>query len=214
MKKMIISLLLLPVILYCQNAYDLNLIITDSVIVKKNYPYATKVNVEINTPNFQEPFCLYYFNKLVGSFAYYNDYLKENVIPPMILQYIIENENHEIIKYQGTLYLTYKNLEIFYRYKRVVIIVNSKQKIVSKKISYKKKEIANLAKYEVHSSKQKTILNLLLSVYHQDLPKGEYYLYLTYAFNPVLQNEIKDISNYSSTFRGSIVSNKVKLIVE
>ena len=51
MKTYIISLFLfLPIIIYGQNSHEIFMSITDTVIIKKDYPYATKVNVKINVP--------------------------------------------------------------------------------------------------------------------------------------------------------------------
>ena len=58
-KTTILLFLFIPVIIYCQNTHEINFRITDTVIIKKNYPYATKVNVEINVRNFQDTFFLY-----------------------------------------------------------------------------------------------------------------------------------------------------------
>jgi len=134
----------------------------------------------------------------------------------MGIAYIVEDKNHEIIKCQSDAF------SILYPYpspedkrnQSIGIFVNSKQKIISKKLSPKQKKEYNLAKLEVNSPQQEIALYLLLSAYHSDLPKGDYYLYLTYSFKPGWQYVYKEIVNDMRTFKGSIVSNKVKLIVE
>ncbi|MDR2972275.1 MAG: hypothetical protein LBU83_10155 [Bacteroidales bacterium] len=205
MKKIFLFLfLLVPAIIYCQNTHEIHFKITDSVVVKKEYPYATKINLEINVPNFQDTFFLYYFYKHISSFicSYQTD-----------IAYIIENKNSEIIKRQNNVSL-YPYSGEDKRNARIGIFINSKQQIIRKKLSWKKKKEYNFAKYEINSSKQSVVLYLLLSVFHRDLPKGEYYLYLYYSFQPEPQYIYKEIVNDSRTFKGSIVSNKIKLIVE
>ena len=55
MKKFILLIsFFTPIILYCQNTHDISFRITDSVVIKKNYPYATKINLKISVPELGE----------------------------------------------------------------------------------------------------------------------------------------------------------------
>jgi hypothetical protein len=220
MKKISIFLFLfLPAINYGQNTYTIIFKITDSVVLKKNYPYATKVNLEINVPGFQETLFLYRFNKCVGSYAL-SQHTLETVTPYsfspyfdyLSLQYVVENENYEIIESDSVLInIINKKTPTFRVREHIGTFVNSKQQIIRKELkNYKKRKEYNLAKYEISSTKQNVALYLLLSVYHKDLPKGDYYLYLTYFLSPSWQF-VYDINDST---KGRTVSNRVKLIVE
>jgi len=211
-KPFLLIFLLLPAIIYSQNSYEFFFRITDSVIVKKDYPYATKINLEISVPDFQYAFFIYDFPKCVASHEWsaqrkeFFDSQGVNSIAPRILQYVIIDENNEIIEYSSDYFsLLCKYLPIDTRFERMSTFVNSKQKILRKKLKLKKRFENNLAKYEINNQKQNVTLYLLLSVYHHDLPKGEYWLYLTYRSGQ---------SFYSTSVQNNVVSNKVKLIVE
>ena len=206
-KATILLFLLIPVIIFCQNTHNINFKIIDSVVVKKRYPYATKVNLEVSVSDFQNVVFLYHFYNPVNSFR--------SKTAQLSLEYIIEDKNHEIIKPKSdTFSILYPYSVEDKRNALIGIFVNSKQKILSKKLNPQQKDEYNLAKQEINNPQQEVALYLLLSVYHSDLSKGEYYLYLTYSFNPGWQYVLKDITNDPRTFKGSVISNKVKLIVE
>jgi len=236
MKKIVLLVLLAtPAIMYCQNTHEISFRITDSVIVKKDYPYATKINLEISVPDFQNTFYLYSFPNYIDAtdrLGYDNlsEDIKElyapmlekgmislNFFESMGSNYVLEGENGKIIK----IYFDFFNLlcREMPKGRRIPCdgigtFINSKQKIIRKKINPKERLEYNFAKYEVNNSRQNISIYLLLSIYHKDLPKGVYWLYLTYSYNPAPNCYYQDIVNDSRTFKGKIVSNKVKLIVE
>ena len=221
MKKTTILLcLFLPAIIYCQNTHEINFRITDTVIIKKNYPYATKVNLEVSVPDFQEPFSLYYFYKCVRSNALSKQTILSNPLELFyeseMLQYVIEDKNQEIIEQQSGIPSRNLYSHTFGGYIRIRIgtFVNSKNIIIKKKLKPKQQLEYGLAKYEIKKTIQNVALYLLLSEYHSDLPKGEYYLYLTYYLTPYSAYIPKEIATNNKIFKGYIVSNKVKLIVE
>ena len=73
----------------------------------------------------------------------------------------------------------------------------------------------DLAQYEIANKKQRVTIYPLLGSFHHYLPKGEYYLYFVYAFNPKPRFILKDIPIIDHRiFKGNFISNKVKLIVE
>ena len=208
--------------MYCQNTHDIIFRITDSVVIKKSYPYATKINLEISVSDWQDMFFLYYFHKCVASYEW-SVQSKEvfisqvvTTIVPQFLQYIIVDDNHQIVDiYPGFFDLLYiKRSKGHRKCYGIGTFVNSKQKIIRRKLKPKERLEYDFAKFEVNSSKQNVSRYLLLSIFHYDLPKGEYWLYLTYSFNPGWQYFYQEIANDSRTFKGSVVSNKVKLIVE
>jgi len=207
-KKTIRNLLLILILFFfsdavAQNTHEVNIIIKDTLIKGRDYPYATKVNIEINVINFQNTVFLYYFHNPVSSLGGYG------------LSYILEDKNHNRIQIRPDFYsILYKDPTSEPKCMSTGFYVNSKQKIIRKNVPGRKSNDYDLAKYEVISSKQNDAVYLMLSWYHKDLPKGEYYLYLTYSFNPKPQYQLKYIVNDSRTFKGNIVSNKVKLIVE
>ena len=203
------------------------------MIVKRDYPYATKINLEITTLDFQNTIFLYLFPNCIGSTDRlgYNDLSddkKEKYAPlidkgmitldffePIGFQYVLEDKNHQIVKiYSGFFNLLYPYSPEDKRNKDIGTFVDSKQKIIRKKLKPKKRLEYNFAKYEVNNSRQNISIYLLLSIYHKDLPKGEYWLYLTYSYNPAPNCYYQEIANDSRTFKGKIVSNKVKLIVK
>ena len=226
MKLIIIVLLFIPIIIFGQNSHEVYLTITDTVIIKNNYPYATKVNLEINAPDLQDTYILYSFRKCVGSMDFYerNDNMKAFMrnmgisIPSTIifpgLTYIVEDEKQQKINTYPYFSLLYKYPITDPRNENIGIFVNSNQKIIRKKLNDKKINDYNLARYKITRQNTSTTLYLLLSVYHNDLPKGEYYLYLGYSFNPSPQYVLQGVANDNKTFRGTVVSNKVKLIVK
>jgi len=212
MRKTILLIFLLHfTILYCQNTQDIFFKITDSVIKKRDYPYATKINLEISVPDFQYSFFLYNFPKSVASYEW-SVQRKKNLVYQGVasnesrMQYIIEDENHEIIEYTSDYFtLLCKYLPIDARFERMGTFVSSKHKIIRKKLKLKERLEYKFAKFEINSSKQNVPLFLLLSIYHHDLPKGEYWIYLSYSPTQ---------SFYSTSNPERIISNKVKLIVE
>ena len=209
--------------------HEIKLTIIDTVIVKRDYPFATKINAQINVPDLHDTMFMYNFYRCVGSsdFFYYNKdyyeklYLDEESSGMSIspghsvgLKYVLEDENHEIMNtYSDYFSLLYKYPDDDARNDITGIFVNSRQKIIRKKLNWKKEDDYVLAKYEINCQSQIVTLNLLLSVYHNNLPQGEYYLYLFYSFNPGPKYYRKDLEN-DRTFNGTIVSNKIKLIVK
>ncbi|MCL2291135.1 MAG: hypothetical protein FWC34_10640 [Bacteroidetes bacterium] len=131
------------------------------------------------------------------------------------LFYVLEDENHQIVVWYPDWYsLLYKDPKNEPKCMSTGFFVNSKQKIIRRRVPDRKSNDYDLAKYEISKQIQKDAVYLMLGIYHKDLPKGEYYLYLYYSFEPSKRYALKDIVNDSRTFKGYFVSNKVKLIIE
>ena len=218
MKAYIISLFLfIPVIIFGQNTHEINLTITDTVItVKKSTKrnkYAAKVNVKINVPDLEDTLSLYFFNKYIpaGSFSGeepFDEFYKSTYIG---LNYIVEDKNHNVIRVR-----TISGGSI-YQEKR--IFVTSKQRIKLKKLNKEQQHNYDLAKYEIINEQQCLESYPLLSgVTTNVLSKGEYYLYFVYVFKSEFPYvglfEAEEVAKNSRIFKGSFVSNKVKLIVK
>ena len=223
MKKIIFLILILtPAIIYSQSKSEIIFRITDSVVVKKSYPYATKINLEISVSDFQDTIFLYRFFKCIGSYAlsaHTQEILNSYGTYPnfgfdyMTLEYVIENENYEVIESDSVFFnILNKKTHTFRTRESIGTFVNSKQQIIRKKLNYKQRLKYNLAEYKIDKPKQNVAIYLLLCEYHKDLPKGEYYLYLTYYLSPSW-HFILNIDDFKA-FKGKVVSNKVKLIVE
>ena len=211
----ILLFLFIPVIIFGQNTHEINLTITDTIIfVKKSTKrnrYAAKVNVEINVPNLHDTLFLDNFKKYVSA-GFYSDIEPFNSVDYSVegLNYIVENKYHSIIPVPFT--LGGDITKIRGREKR--IFVTSSLKIKFRPLNKEEPRNYDRAKYEITEEKQCLILYPLLSIHtYSRLSKGEYYLYFVYVFvpNPVFLGRV---ANDSSVFKGSFVSNKIKLIVE
>ena len=104
MKKIIVFLLLfVPTVICGQDTFEINLSITDTVIVAKKdrrgFRYAAKVNVEINVPNLQNTIFLYRFNNYVPTSGFFSDMNPfENYKNSAIgLHFIIEDKDQYMI---------------------------------------------------------------------------------------------------------------------
>jgi hypothetical protein len=227
MKKIILLIIMfIPAIFYCQNTHEIIFRITDPVVIKKEYPNATKVNAEIIVQDFQGSLYLYYFSKYV-SLSYLVlrerrdfDCYKEKTIG---LNCVIENRNNRIILPVLTCD-SYRNPEDAFRNAMSRTFVSSEQKYFRKQLDEKEALDYDLAKYEISKQTQSLELFPLLNgdYYSLHLPKGKYFLYFVYSFHET-SNNIKFYPSYSrdnnrpdesKIFRGYFVSNKVKLIVE
>ena len=208
--NIILLLLFMSITILGQNTFDINLKITDTIIVKKKYPYATKINVEIDISDFKDTLFLYHFNKYVSPAFFISDLkpLDTNYIKGLI--YIVEDINNHIIEPEVFL-VSYKYPEEEIRSLNKRIFVSSKQKIENRLLNEQEQHDYDKSEYVIISNKQKLVLYPLL--HHNNLPKGEYYLYLVYSFNPNMYLQ-KHIVNDSKTFKGRFVSNKVRLIVK
>ena len=209
--------------IYCQNTHEINFRITDSEVVLKQYPNATKINAEIIVQDLPDTLFLYYFNKCVSP-SYFisdwrSDFYKEKTIGLSCV--IVDNNNHIISQT-----LTHAQLKKRKDVQTMImsrIFVSSKLIFVSKRLNMKEKFVYDLAKYKINSERQSLELFPLLIGNHYvlNLLKGEYYLYFIYSFH-----ETRDSNSYPSYFldnnkpdeskiyRGYFMSNKVKLIVE
>ena len=213
-KVWIISFFLfIPVIIFGQNTHEINLTITDTIIFVKESTkrnrYAAKVNVEINIPNLQDSLFLYYFNKYVPTGYYSDDDPFDNWKNSVDgFSFIIENKYNNILRVPFTLGGDTRKIKS--REKRN--FVDSKLKIKLRRLDDIELRDYNRSKYEIVNEKQSLVLYPLLG-HNFSLYKGEFYLYFVYAFvpNPFFWGAI---ANDNSVFKGSFVSNKVKLIVE
>jgi len=219
MRKIIIILIFhfLPMFIYCQTLFEVNLLITDTIIVikksKKEHKYAIKVNAEINIPNLQDTLFFYNFNRYVPSSFFLSDRYKETSVG---LIFIIEDKNHQIISPRFT-HNSYANEKDETRINNSRIFVSSKQKIKYKQLNKEEQHSYDKAKYVISSEKQSLGLYPIFyyrsgtfNIYH-NLPKGEYYLYFAYSNYYIPPSNICD---GDKLFKGYFVSNKVKLIVE
>jgi len=222
-KKIFLIFFCAPIIIFCQNPFMFDFKITDSVIIKKKHPYATKVNIEIDFIDFQDTMFLYLFNNCVRTIPWWNDsivnyYSKdENFINPndyVGLVYQLMNENNQVIS--GNFPYVFLSPRKEEKENSIGIFINSKQKFVKKRIKDENIHDYFLSKFEINNQKQKITLYPLLDEYHKNLPKGVYYLFFIYSFNPKPFEGawFEEMRKDSRTFKGNIVSNKVKLIVE
>jgi len=221
MKQIIILLILfLPFNILGQNVVSVNMSITDPVIVvkksKNRNQYAAKVNVQINVTDLTDTIFLYSFNKYVTTNEFFCDMSlfdahRESSIG---LQYIVEDKNDHIMESKFIRFVSYKYLEDEIRSLNTRMFVSSKLKIENRLLNGIEQKDYDRAKYEINNEKQRLMLYPLLGKFHYYLPKGEYYLYFVYSFNPNLRYVQKDITNDRRIFNGSFVSNKVKLIVK
>jgi len=204
-----------------QNAHEINLYITDTVIVKKktknSSQYAVKVNTEIDVRNLQDTLFLYSFNKYVFPSIFHSDLSPDGYKTSMGLIFIIEDKNNQIISPRST-HNSYAKEKDETRINNSRIFVSSKQKIKYKKLNDEERRNYDRAKHVISSEKQNLELYLIFyytsgsfNTYH-NLPKGEYYLYFAYSSYYVPPSS--DKIDVNKIFRGNFVSNKVKLIVE
>ena len=218
MRAIIISLLLfIPVTVWGQNAFEVSLSITDSVIyVKegiKNNSYSVKVDVEINVSNLHDTLFLYRFYKYVSA-GFFNDEepfddFYKNTYPTIGLNYILENKYHHIIERKFIL-TSYASRKAEKRAMRTRAFVTSNLKIKRRVLNDIELSDYDFAKYEITNEKQISVLYPLFG----RLRKGEYYLYFVYVFVPNPHPLFYQNINDSRTFKGTFVSNKVKLIVK
>jgi hypothetical protein len=203
-----------------QNTHEINIAITDTVIIrkkiKKSYKYAIKVNAEITIPNLQDSLILYSFNKYVASPILISQFIsaryKETT---MGLTYIIEDKNDQIIV-AHTDFVSYVNPKIEFKQLFGRLYVTPKLKIKRRLLSIQEEREYALAKYVINKESHNLALYPLLGEYHWDLPKGEYYLYFVYSYNKIPPSSTIESNKLcdSKIFRGWIISNKVKLLVE
>jgi hypothetical protein len=220
-KKIFIILFCVPAIIFCQNSFNIDLKITDTLIIKKQHPYATKINLDISISNFQDTIFLYLFSKCVSTFVFWSDsiinFYSRNDVDfddfrnHVGLVYQLVDENNEVIS--GDFIFIIRNPS---KYNSTGTFVNSKQKYVKKRIKDENIHEHFLARYEINSPNQKVFLYPIFDEHHKELPKGVYYLYFVYSFNPKPQQGtwFEEIIKDDRTFKGSVVSNKVKLIVK
>jgi len=213
---LIIFMLLVSVKIVAQNTFDINLSISDTVIIikkaKMNYKYAIKVNSEIHVNNLQDSLFLYSINKNVPSYFFINDFSIDIFFKYSTgLIYIIEDsKGHIIIPFFE--FVSYKKEKDEIKNSNSRLFVSPRLKIERRLLTAQEQREYDLAKYIIHREKQRLELFPLLGEYHSDLPKGEYYLYFVYSYHSrILPVNIADDSRL---FRGYFVSNKVKLIVE
>jgi len=223
MKKQILLIFFcVPFVIFCQSPFEIDFKITDTLLIKKNYPYATKINVEIIFPGFQDTVFFYLFNNCVSTTPWWNDSIvnyyssrDENFInlnDYVGLAYLLMDENNEIISGD----FPYPSMRNIAKQNSTFTFVNSRLKFVRKRIKEEDIHEHFLAKYEINSSCQKIALYPLFDEHYKKLSKGVYYLHFVYSFNPKAQKGawFDEISKDSRTFKGRIFSNKVKLIVE
>ena len=208
-----------PTFSFEKNTYEINLTITDTVIiVKKNTNknrYAAKVNVEVNIPDLQDTLLLYLFNQYVPTKWFESDTDPLNTYLYSIgLNFIVENTSNNIIQAQvQIIHGSYVRKNAETRIDNSRHFVTSKQIIKFKRLNKEEQRNYDLAKYEITNETQSLVLHPLIGSFHY-LPEGEYYLYFVYSFTWNDRNMTQDEYADSRTFKGNFVSNKVKLIVE
>ena len=202
-----------------QEVFEINLSITDTVIirkkVKKNYKYAIKVAVEINVQNVQDSLFLYSFRKYVTSLYFINDFSPDTYKNYSTgLLYVIEDENNHIIPPPFPSHssgITLKHLKKRMNERR---FVTSKLKIKHKLLNEQEKQDYDFPKYVITNENQSLELFPLFGEYHYDLPKGDYFFYFVYSWLPPTNAWDNTLPIDDRAFRGYFVSNRVKLIVE
>ena len=130
------------------------------------------------------------------------------------LNYIVEDKNHNIMQAEILFFMSYVNVKAEIRINNSRYFVSSNQKIKFRELNKEKQRYYDLAKYEISNKNQRLGLYPLFGIYHNNLPQGEYYLYLVYSFNISDKNMTEAEANDSRTFRGNFISNKVKFIVK
>jgi len=222
-KVIVLISIFLPINIFCQNYFEINLLITDTVVViKKNTQHVVKINAEIFVQNLQDTLLLYYFNKYIPPAHFVSDfnidiYKKRS----NGLMYIIEDESNHIIS-PMFVFESYVKAKDEIKSIDSRIYISSKQKIIYKQLDEKEQRVYDLAKHEIYGEKQSLELYPILD-YHlgtfssfYNLPKGEYYLYFVYAYNSapptIISDNCKQFEN--KIFTCNFVSNKVKLIVK
>ena len=215
MKKRLILLLFLfiHIFIYGQNSHEVYLTITDTVVTLKEnintkrnrISYAAKVNIEINVPDLQEHDTIFLsrFNNYVSTVPFFGgenpfDSYKEYSIG---LNYILEDINNNTLQSQAPIFERSLN-----NFVSSDLIIEHNYLNASEKVDYHSKI------YEINNKSQSLELFPLIGDYHY-LHKGEYYLYFVYAYNGLLIWGRPD-EHDSKEFRGYIISNKIKLIVE
>lgn len=223
-KKMLFIFLLFSYIqIVAQNLHEVNLSITDTVIVikkdKKSFRCPIKVHAEINAPNLQDTLFLYLFNKSVPPLPFFSDLSSDRYKTNSIgLAFVVESTDNHIITPEFE-FVSYAKEKDDIKNTNSRVFVSSKQKIEYRQLDEKEKHNYDMAKYEISSEKQNLELYLIFhytlgtSNTYYNLPKGEYYLYLLYSYNSdlLLNNSI---TNDLRIFKGYFFSNKVKLIVK
>jgi len=209
--------------LVAQDIFRIELLITDTLIikkkVKKSYKYAIKANAEITIPNLKDSVVLHSFNKYVSSHLFFApsdlrpDSYKYFSTP---LTYVIEDKEGKIKNAYFEL-VSYENPRVDIRIKKSRFFVTPKLKIDSRLLTEQEQRDYDLARYVISNEKQRLVLYPLLGKYHY-LPKGEYYLYFVYSDYklsvPPPEMRVEGVLDDDNVFRGYFVSNKVKLIIE
>jgi len=211
-----------------QDVFEVNLLITDTVIVAKKlikkrgitkcYLYAKKMNAVINAPMLQDSVIFYSFNKYVHSnFFLFNDF-QPNIYKELSigLMYVIEDKEGKIAP-AYFVFVSYKKEKDEIRNSNSRLFVTPKLRIERRLLTAQEQREYDLTKYIIHSEKESLELYPLLGEYHYNLPKGEYYLYFVYSnYNVRVPPQDMRVQGSldNNVFRGYFVSNKVKLIVK
>lgn len=209
---------------YCQNTHEIIFRITDPVVIKKEYPNATKVHAEITVQDLQDTLFFYYFSKYVSPPYLIMDGLSDLYREKtMGLNYVIEKRNKRIIstKLTGS---SFRNHEDEFNDAISRTFVSAEQRYIRKQLNEKEMLDYDLAKYEISNESQELELFLILNGYGYCLPltKGKYYLYFVYSYYETSDNITFYPSSFRNTsrpdeskiFRGYFISNKVRFIVE
>ena len=205
--------------------------IKDTILIKRKKDETIKVNVSfIRRINDSLTINIFGFRKYLHSAPFLIDSLSfinfEKSKSGLI--YCIENTSGIIQPAKFPPFISFKKIKDEIKYMNSYYAVNEKRLKIKRK-HLKDKDAVSCLQKNIEIENNKNELNLyvfpLLDIYH-DLPKGEYYLYLLYAFNNYNYNynEIdfkpsqnlwgknKPFSHDNST--GFIESNKVKFVIE
>ena len=210
--------------MYGQQKNIVRLEIINSVVIKERKQDAVRIEVQLSN-SYKENDTLYFykFHKYTPSipFVINSRILSEYKDRSVGLNYIIEDNQGIIIEAKDNLPPSFVNTndELYY--------ITQKNQINEKTLKRKKVKVNNkelhdniLSKFMITGNDTIIILFPLISPYY-NLSPGKYKLYLFYSFNDTV------CSNYSSQnlwdsnkpndsmiFKGSIVSNKIDLIIK
>ncbi len=210
--------------LYSQNYSAGNIEIKDSVVIKKKKQDVIRLNIKISCVDCKSHKCYFYnFHKMVPSIPFVNssELLNKYRDSSVGLNYIIEDYKGNIVLAKENLYPSYVDFkdEITSTLKNPLIDTN-KLKLVHRIKNANVARNSILSKLILDREEKSLIVYPLLKIYH-DLSRGEYFLYLFYSFNSAVEMSPPTFGIWDANkpcdkniFRGTISSNKIKLIVE
>lgn len=225
MKTLLFTLIIfLVVVAYGQENVNLKLKILDSCYVKEIKQDVIKIRVQLTSDNFEfDSLILYKFYKFIPSNQFIYDYstLNKFSMSSTGLIYIIEDTTGRIIAANEQILPSFKNFKDEIKSSKYVDIIDDNSlRLKRVKVDDLTLHKYQLSKYSLNDSCKEFILFPLLVKYH-DLKQGIYKLYLIYSFNESVSSNPPSISLwddcksiYSKIYIGTVISNKVDLIIK